>query len=451
MANDKHKVKRVSQPVESQCSATSPHSFPFVPTDILSQLPSCVVWQLLSYLDTDSIVSLAGVNTTLRQLVIARFNLTMTLPITPSFANYLKQNPYSHNKSVLRLRISHLTPDYIKQDKMDHSSHVQQLPISKQLLLINLSSLTTLCLHLEQTDNVDISSYRLAFLALLQSTGVFKQLTKLHLTTFKSFLLNLLPENFGSNFMKDALSVDKLVITLSGEQSTKEKEENTEDYRKGLENFVSMVKARKFVLNIGNEPSNKKIVKILSNDYIQCFELVAPCNFQPKLKMSRVRELNMSTTGQNCPVQPASHQLGKCVLDWRMVRDGCPRLKVFGGVNVKEFKEMRVKKKKEQEFMKKVRARTVRVGKHKRRLRCGECEGCKKSNCGKCRNCKDMKMFGGKGTGRQACEGRKCQGMAGGKVEVKKQSQDTAREGLAKDIPKVPVVNWTKFILCSIK
>ena len=53
-------------------------------------------------------------------------------------------------------------------------------------------------------------------------------------------------------------------------------------------------------------------------------------------------------------------------------------------------------------------------------------------------------MFGGKGTGRQACEGRKCQGMGG----IRK---DSAREGLVEDFPKVPVVNWTKFILCTIK
>eukprot|EP00092_Neocalanus_flemingeri_P039573 GFUD01043089.1.p1 GENE.GFUD01043089.1~~GFUD01043089.1.p1 ORF type:complete len:667 (+),score=211.52 GFUD01043089.1:47-2002(+) len=53
---------------------------------------------------------------------------------------------------------------------------------------------------------------------------------------------------------------------------------------------------------------------------------------------------------------------------------------------------------------------------HKRRFRCGECERCRKPNCGKCRKCKDMKMFGGKGTVRQACEERKCQEMAGGGV-----------------------------------
>ena len=77
-------------------------------------------------------------------------------------------------------------------------------------------------------------------------------------------------------------------------------------------------------------------------------------------------------------------------------------------------------------------------------FRCGKCEGCRKSNCGKCKNCKDMKRFGGKGTGRQACEERKCQGMGG-------MSQDSAREGLGEQFPQIPVVNWTKFILCTIK
>ena len=373
MANEKLKETRTSKSVENQVcvAAGNSSSSPFVPSDILSKLPSCVVWQLLSYMDTDSVVALASVNTSLRQVVIARFNLTMSIPITKAFANQLKHNPYLHNKSILRLRISNLTPDFINQDQLLHSSPVQQQPISKQLLLLNLSNLTTLCLHLEQTDNEDISSYRLSFLALLQSTGVFKHLTKLHLTTHQSFLLSLMPGNFGARLMMDALYVDKLVITLSGEQSSKEIEVTTEDYIKSLENFVSLVKSKKLVLNICKEPSTKKIMKILTNDHIKCFELVAPCNFQAQLKMSKVREVKVSTTGQNCPVQPANHQLGKCVLDWRLVREGCPRLKMFGGVSVDEFKEIRAKKKKEKDYLKKARARTVRVGKNKRRLRLG--------------------------------------------------------------------------------
>ena len=44
-----------------------------------------------------------------------------------------------------------------------------------------------------------------------------------------------------------------------------------------------------------------------------------------------------------------------------------------------------------------------------RRLRrCGNCEGCRKSDCGVCTNCKDMKKFGGLGHRKQACVHRKC-------------------------------------------
>ena len=78
-------------------------------TVTLSQLPSCVIWQLLCFLDTDSIVSLAGVNTTLRQLVMSRFSLSVSVPFTSSFSSHLLANPYSHNKPVLRMRISKLT------------------------------------------------------------------------------------------------------------------------------------------------------------------------------------------------------------------------------------------------------------------------------------------------------------------------------------------------------
>ena len=44
----------------------------------------------------------------------------------------------------------------------------------------------------------------------------------------------------------------------------------------------------------------------------------------------------------------------------------------------------------------------------KRLRRCGNCEGCKRSDCGVCANCKDMKKFGGLGHRKQACVHRKC-------------------------------------------
>ena len=81
---------------------TSPSPLLTNDSDFLSKLPSGVVWQLICYLDTDSVVSLAGVNNILRKLVMARFHLTMALPISTAFANHLQKNPYSHNKPVLR-------------------------------------------------------------------------------------------------------------------------------------------------------------------------------------------------------------------------------------------------------------------------------------------------------------------------------------------------------------
>ena len=99
---------------------------------------------------------------------------------------------------------------------------------------------------------------------------------------------------------------------------------------------------------------------------------MAPCNFQAELKFLKVKEIFIATPGQNCTLP--SHQLGKCVLDWRMVREGCPDLQLIGGVGVKEFKEIRAKRKKEKEYTRKaqarVRSKTIKVGKRgKRRLR----------------------------------------------------------------------------------
>jgi len=450
MAKDK-KVPKVEDNQGNFTRNRSESSSPFPTVDFLSKLPSCVVWQLLTYLDTNSVVALAGVNTTLRQLVTARYNLTMSLPFNSTLANILKNNPYYHNKQVLRLMISNLRPDISKQDKAAKSPTVQQLPLSKQLLLLNLSHLSTLCINLEPYESQETSGYRFAFIGLLQSTGVFKTLTKLHLMMGQSLLHSFLPGNFGPYFMKDALCVAKLSITLTGGNKTnKENEIAIEEYYKGLENFFSMIKSKKFALSICSESSNKKILKVLNNDYVEYFDLVAPCNFQALLKMSRLRVLNMRTTGKNCPVQPTSHWLGKCVLDWKMVKEDCPKLKRFGRIKLEKFKELRAKKKKAKEYIKKVKARTVNVGVNKRRLRCGECEGCKKPNCGKCKNCKDMKMFGGKNTLRQACVGRKCWGkllVHGSKGKCEKNSES----GFDKEFPTVPVVKWTKFMPCINK
>merc|ERR1719233_553406 len=106
---------------ESECKSV-------VKSFTLSQLPSCVLWQLLHYLDTKSIVALAGVNTNLRNIVMAKYNLSVNIPFTKKYANYLQKNPYYHNKPVLRLKIDNICPDFIRLDKPLQLNSVQHIP-----------------------------------------------------------------------------------------------------------------------------------------------------------------------------------------------------------------------------------------------------------------------------------------------------------------------------------
>ena len=62
-----------------------------------------------------------------------------------------------------------------------------------------------------------------------------------------------------------------------------------------------------------------------------------------------------------------------------------------------------------------------------------------------------MRCFGGRGTRAQACEERKCLGMDGGSGKDMKQGKDWDPKKPIQELPKIPVVNWTKFILCTIK
>ena len=119
--------------------------------------------------------------------------------------NRLLENTYSHNKPVLRIRISKLCPDFQKQVKDVQSNTILNLRRSHPLLLMNISNLTRACLHLEQTEFTDVAAYRVAYLSMLQSVGLFKKLSKLHLTLSQLSHLNFDPGNYGTRIVKDAL------------------------------------------------------------------------------------------------------------------------------------------------------------------------------------------------------------------------------------------------------
>ena len=112
---------------------------------------------------------------------------------------------------------------------------------------------------------------------------------RLHITLHLSGFLNLSPGNFGTRFMKDALAVKHLVISLLVQQDNKA--QHMRDYTRGLELFVSAVKSKRPVLNIFFEPSSQNIRKNLTNDQVEEFKLLASCKFQALLNMRNLKKL----------------------------------------------------------------------------------------------------------------------------------------------------------------
>jgi len=393
----------------------------------LNELPSGIIWELLQFLDTDSIVALAGTDTTLRGLIVAKYNLSVSIPFTLGYYNHLLDNPYSHNKPVLRMRISRLRPDFIRQDKEVQPSTIVNLHASQQLLLTNLSNLTHVCLHLEQTEVDCIAAYRVAYLGMLQSIGLFKKLSKLHLTLSQLSFLDFEPGTFGTRIVKDALLVKHLVITIIKNHSSKDKNRDSRIFTTALQKFISSVKSKSLVLDIGRISCSKESeVLDLTNNNVEEFKLIAPCLFKSKLTMENLKVLNIATNDQKCTLDKFGHRVGRCVLNSSSIIDGCPCLEKFAGVEIRELKELES-----------LITNMPKSSLFKKR-RCGECESCKNENCGKCRNCRDMKQFGGENRLRQACEMRRCEAML-----INKNSD-------AERLPVMKVQPWKTSISCTI-
>jgi len=404
--------------------------------NFIYRLPSVVMSQLLCYLDTNSLVSLSQVSKKIKKFVTKCFHLSLDLPFTTSFARKIQKNAYIYLKPVLRLKIGHLAPDFIRKNLMLHTLPIQQVPISKQLMLLNLDSLTHICLNLDITENEHTNKYREGFLGMLQSTGALKSLRLLHLVMHQSFLQHFLPENHGRRLMMDGFWADTLVLAVTGVNSSSD--DICEGFSNGLRSFIKQVRALKFKLYMCNKQWNEKTTLKFENDFIEYFEIVAPCSFKAEISFSLLKSFVVSTSEITCLKN--KHILGKCVIDWRMVRDGCPALETFGGIDLVEFKKIRLKSLRNETTNK---TRITKKSKNKRRLRCGNCKGCQKDNCGKCLNCKDMKRFGGKGTRAQACEERKCISMEGLKNKELYESSG--------DVLTLNVVNAAKLRNCTFR
>merc|ERR1719431_1587167 len=111
----------------------------------------------------------------------------------------------------------------------------------------------------------------MAFLGMLQSIGLFKKLSKLHITISQSGLLVLEPEQLGMRIVKDALKVDHLVITVTKDQDVRNLDMKI--YTTVFKNLILSVKSRSFVLDIGSCPiARQRDVMTLTNENVEEFK-----------------------------------------------------------------------------------------------------------------------------------------------------------------------------------
>ena len=82
-----------------------------------------------------------------------------------------------------------------------------------------------------------------------------------------------------------------------------------------------------------------------------------------------------------------------------------------------------------------------------RRVRCGQCDGCKRKDCGSCVQCLDKKKFSGQGKKKQCCIHRKCTHLTSGvscsttMIELKSKSELSELPGQGCKVSREDIVD----------
>merc|ERR1719158_1002835 len=101
----------------------------------------------------------------MRFLVQSMFYLRYKLPMSEEDLESIRQNPYSHNKPVLRLNLTNPDP----------GSNV-----TKQLLVLNLARVSEVFIKYDYDEDKDVVEFRIAL----------KMVKKLHLQVYPEFFIN---------------------------------------------------------------------------------------------------------------------------------------------------------------------------------------------------------------------------------------------------------------------
>ena len=292
--------------------------------DHLSILKSSILGYIFTLLDNDDLIKLSTLCRRLRFLVQSMFYLSFKLPMSEEDLESIRQNPYCHNKPVLRLNLTNPVPGN---------------KVTKQLLVLNLARVSEVFIKYDYDEDKDVREFRIALVALMQILIDFKMVKKLHLQVYPEFFFNQI-RVFGRKLMGAMIHVHSIDITL---QEHSKMEKNVRSSLYVLEDFISSLTCKNLTLrgSLFFEITKKKVFKI-ENPSVNVLTLYAPCFLHPRFRLSNLETLSIKC--RDCP-SPQPPQMD-CVVTWKQVQDGCPVLKQINGHTVEEVKSKREKIKK---------------------------------------------------------------------------------------------------------
>ena len=284
--------------------------------DHLSILNSSILGYIFTLLDNDDLIKLSTLCRRMRFLVQSMFYLSFKLPMSEEDLESIRQNPYCHNKPVLRLNLTNPVPGN---------------NVTKQLLVLNLARVSEVFIKYDYDEDKDVVEFRIALIALMQILIDFKMVKKLHLQVYPEFFFNQI-RVFGRKLMGAMIQVHSIGIAL---QEHSKMEKNVRSSLYVLEDFISSLTCKNLTLrgSLFFEITKKKVFKV-ENPSVNVLTLCAPCFLHPRFRLSSLETL--STKCRDCS-SPQPPQID-CVVTWKQVLDGCPILKQINGHTVEEVK-----------------------------------------------------------------------------------------------------------------
>jgi len=297
--------------------------------DHLSKLDSGILGFIFSLLDNDDLINVSTLSRRMRYLVKSMFFLSFKIPMSEEDLEFIRQNPYSHNKPVLRLNLTN--PD------MDSN-------VTKQLLVLNLCKVSEVFIKYDYEQDKDVEEFRIALIAVLQILIDFKMVKKLHLHVYPEFFINQITV-FGRKLMGAMIHVPNINITL---QERSKMEENVHRTLDLFGDFISSLTCNNLSIKGKDLFLKKNFFKVfkIENHFVKVLKLFGPCLFQPKLRLSRLEFL--SAQCRDCKSSPPPYS--DCVVTWNQVKVGCPVLQQIRGLgfpvdsSVTELKNQKIKR-----------------------------------------------------------------------------------------------------------